>query len=61
MQRNYCVNLLRIAKKNYVTNLNIKDITDSKIFWKTVKLNFNEKGSASSKIILSEKRVYFER
>ena len=52
---------MRKAKKNYVTNLNIKDITDSKIFWKTVKLNFNEKGSASSKIILSEKRVYFER
>ena len=40
MQRNQCVNLLRKTKKNYFTNLNIKDITDSKTFWK-ITLNFN--------------------
>ena len=42
-------------KKNYFTNLNIKDITDSKTFSKTIKPNFSEKGFSSSKIILFEK------
>ena len=46
---------MRKTKKNYFTNLNTVDITDSKIFWKTIKPNFNEKCSSSSKIILSEK------
>ena len=55
MQQNQCVNLLRKTKKNYFTNLNIKDITDSKTFWKTIKPNFDEEGSGSSKTILSEK------
>ena len=55
MQRSHRVNLLRKTKKNYFTNLNIKDITNSKTFGKTMKPNFNEKGSSSSKIILSEK------
>ena len=55
MLKNHCVNLLRKTKKNYFTNLNIKDVIDSKTFWKTIKLNLNEKGSSFSKIILSEK------
>ena len=55
MQRNHCVHLLRKTKKNYFTNLNMKDITDSKTFWKTIKPNFYEKGSSCMKIILSEK------
>ena len=40
MQQNHSANLLRKTKKNYFTNLNIKDITDSKTFWKTIKPNF---------------------
>ena len=59
MQQNHSANLLRKTKKNYFTNLNIKDITDSKTFWKTIKPNFNGKGSSSSKIILSEKGSIF--
>ena len=55
MQRNHCVNLLLKIKKNYFANVNIKDITDSNTFWKTIKPNFNEKRSSSSKIILSER------
>ena len=55
VQQNHCVNLLRKTKKNYFTNLHIKDITDKKTFWKTIKPSFNEKGSSSSKIILLEK------
>ena len=45
----------KLFEKNYLTNLNIKDITDSKTFWKTIKPDFNEKGSSFDKIILSEK------
>ena len=55
MQQNHCVNLLKKTKKNHFTNLNIKGITDSKTFWKTNQSNFNEKGSSSIKIMLSEK------
>ena len=36
-QRNKCVSLLRKTKINYYGNLNEKDITDNKKFWKTVK------------------------
>ena len=55
MQWNHCVNLLLKTKKNYFANVNVKDITDSNTFWKTIKPNFNKKGSSSSKIILSER------
>ena len=33
-QRNKCVSLLRKTKINYYGNLNVKDITDNKQFWK---------------------------
>ena len=36
-QRNKCVSLLRKSKKDYFENLNEKNITDKKHFWKTVK------------------------
>ena len=36
-QSNFCVNLLRNTKNNYFQKLNIKDLTDNKKFWKTVK------------------------
>ena len=36
-QRNLCVSLLRKSKKDYFSNLNEKQITDNKRFWKTVK------------------------
>ena len=45
----------KLFEKNYFTNLNIKDITDSKTFWKTIKPDFNEKGSSFDKIIVSDK------
>ena len=52
MQQNHCVNLLRKTEKNYFTNLNIKNINDSKTFWKTIKPNFNEVDSSSSKVTI---------
>ena len=36
-QKNFCVNLLRNTKKDYFEKLNIKDWTDDKKFWKTIK------------------------
>ena len=54
-QRNFCVNLLRKTKKDYFNDLNIKNITDNKAFWKTIKPYFSNKGLNSSSLILSEK------
>ena len=36
-QRNYCVSLLRKTKTNFYANLNEKDLSDNKQFWRTVK------------------------
>ena len=36
-QRNYCVSLFRKEKKSFFENLDTKNITDNKKFWKTVK------------------------
>ena len=54
-QRNFCVNLTRKTKKDYFNNLNIKNITDNKAFWKTIKSHFSYKGLNSSSLMLSEK------
>ena len=56
-QRNYWLNLLRKSKKQYLSNLNVNDVTDSKTFWKYVKPNFNGKGSNSNKNTLVENDV----
>ena len=42
-QRNLCVTMIRNAKKNYFNNLNVRNITDNKQFWKTVKPFFSSK------------------
>ena len=54
-QRNFCVNLLRKTKKDYFSDLNIKNITDNKAFWKNIKPYFSNKGLNSSSLILLEK------
>ena len=36
-QRNYCNRLYKRERRKYFNNLNLKNITDNKIFWKTVK------------------------
>ena len=53
-QRNYCVSLLRKTKKDYYTNLNVKDIVDNKQFWRTVKPLFSDKPKSNEKITLVE-------
>ena len=53
-QFNHCLSILRKTKKEYLNSLNIKQVSDNKLFWKGVKPFFNDKGSNSSKITLVE-------
>ena len=53
-QRNYCVNLLRRSKKSYFGNLNVKNLTDNRKFWKSIKPYFSKKGVNSNKLMLKE-------
>ena len=54
IQRNYCVSLIRKTKRDYYSNLNHKQLTDNKNFWKTVKPFFTDKGVNNEKITLTE-------
>ena len=56
-QRNFCVNLFRDTKKDYLQKLNIKNLADNKKFWKIIKPFFFNKGLNSNKLILREKEV----
>ena len=53
-QRNYCVSLLRKVKNKYYSNLNEKDVTGNKMFWKIVKAFFSAKVTSSEKITFIE-------
>ena len=52
-QRNYCVNLVRSAKKKYFANFSISSRTDNKKFWKTAKPLFSHKISHKGTINLA--------
>ena len=54
-QRNFCVELLRKTKPEYFKNVNVKDLSDNRKFWKTIKLYFSNKGLNSNKLLLKEK------
>ena len=56
-QPNICVSLIRNEKKNFFSNINTWDITDNKIFWKTVKPFFTDKIKTKAKITLIEKKL----
>ena len=53
-QRNFSVSLTRNEKSKYFANLNIKDVTDNKKFWKTIKPCFSDKSKNSERIVLIE-------
>ena len=53
-QRNHCLSILRKTKKEYFNSLNIKQVSDNKLFWKRVKPFFNDKWHNSPKITLVE-------
>ena len=46
-QRNYCVSVFRKEKKSFFENLDTKNITDNKKFWKTVKRFLANKSSSN--------------
>ena len=48
------LSILRKTKKEYFNSLNIKQVSDNKLFWKSVKPFFSDKASNSSKITLVE-------
>ena len=60
-QCNLCVSLIRWEKKNVFNNINVRDITDNKTFWKTVKPLFTDKVQIKSKITLVEKKLFPEK
>ena len=53
-QRNTCVNLLRKSKKQYFKNIDLKNVTDSKKFCKTITPKFWNKCKTANIIILVE-------
>ena len=50
-QRNFCFSLLRKEKKKYFANLIVKNITDNKIFWQTLKPFLSEKTKSRKKLL----------
>ena len=53
-QRNYCVKLLKRSKIDFYKNLNVKNVTDNKHFWKTIKPNFTYKVLKDERMVLVE-------
>ena len=60
-QRNYCLTLVRKAKKDYYNNLDHENVTDNKTFWKSIKPFFSEKGSTHDKIALVEQDLILDK
>ena len=57
-QRNLCVKLLRITKRKYYANLNIKKIKDSRTFWKTIRPLFSDKIVMQQNMTLLENATF---
>ena len=54
MQRNFCVNLLKKAKKDHFANLDVSSILDNRKFWQNVKHLFSNRVKAKATITLVE-------
>ena len=55
--RNYCVSLVKKSKKDYYNQINIRDVTDNKKFWKTIKPMFTDKIKHTQNISLVDNDV----
>ena len=53
-QRNYCSRLYKKERKSFYENLDIKNILDNRLFWKTMKPFFSDKGGDKNGIKLVE-------
>ena len=56
-QRNICVKMVKKAKKEHYQNISLSEITDNKMFWKTVSPLFGNKVKTNQEIDLIEKNV----
>ena len=54
-QRNLCVKLLGKSKKVFYNNVNVKRITDNKIFWQTIEANFTDKTLKDERATLADR------
>ena len=52
---NYCITFSRKFKKEHYKNLNVKEITDIKMFWKTVESLVLDKSFMRDRISICEK------
>ena len=57
-QRNHCVFLLRKTKREFYENINKKDVTDNKTFWKTFNAFLSVKAINQNKITLIDKNFH---
>ena len=53
-QRNICANLLKKARKDHFSNLDVNSVLDNKKFWQNVKSFFSNKVKAEPTITLIE-------
>ena len=51
-QNNFCSKLYKKERKKYYKNLDLKNITDNKLFWKTIKPLLSDKNTQASQITL---------
>ena len=54
-QKNFCSRLYKKERNKFYSELDIKNITDNKLFWKTMKPFLSDKCSQASKISLVQK------
>ena len=52
-QKNFCSKLYKKERKKFYSNLELNEIIDNKLFWKTIKPLLSEKSIQSSKISLA--------
>ena len=60
-QSNYCLMLVRKAKKDYYNNLDHENVSDNKTFLKSIKPLFSEKGLTHNKITLIEQDLILDK
>ena len=53
-QRNYCNRLYKKERKRFYKNLDVKNVIDSRMFWRYMKPFFSDKGLSRDKITLIE-------
>ena len=60
-QRNYCLTLVRKAKKYCYNSLDHENVTYNKTFWKSIKPLFSQKSSTHNKITLVKQDLILDK